>query len=102
MQRRDGDSPSYGKAGARLGTAPIVERLELKILALQVSGSPVGRDVSSRRVGVTSASDLSQLEQHQLRTRIQLDAEPVPALLIGLQLVREPLVVHPGRSRDTR
>src|SRR6185295_2576636 len=39
----DGDAPAYGIAGARFGTGPIVERLELEIFAFQVRGAPVGR-----------------------------------------------------------
>src|ERR1017187_4696644 len=100
VQRGYGDAPADGVVSAGLGTGPVVERLELEIRVFEVRGAPIGSDVGARRIGVGRAVGVAQLEQHQFRAGIQLGAEPIPALLSGFQLVGEPFVVHPGRSRD--
>ena len=50
------------------------------------------------RVGVPV--DAAQAVQHQLGAVVELQAEPVPARLLGRQLVGEELVVHPREPLD--
>ena len=50
--------------------------------------------------GSIAAVGVAQLEEHQFGAGVELHAEPVPALLIGFQLVGEPLVVHPRGAGD--
>jgi len=54
--------------------------------------------VCSRRVRINAAVFAPQPEQHQLRPVVELQAEPIPAGLVRLQLMREKLVIHPTQA----
>ena len=51
--------------------------------------------VCSGRVGINRTVFASNVKEHQLRIVRELQAQPVPASLVGLELVREEFMVHP-------
>ena len=57
-------------------------------------------DVGSRGKRIDRAILAPDVEEHQFRVVVQLQAEPIPPHLLGFQLVGEKLMVHPGGSRD--
>ena len=72
--------------------------VELEVLISQMVGFVASMNVPEE-YGSIEPSLLAQFEEHQLGVVVQLNAEPVPADLIGGQLFGEPLVVHPGPTR---
>src|SRR5262245_23593268 len=57
--------------------------------------------ICARRVWLDLTRLGAKLEQHQLAPVVKLNAEPVPAHLVSLELMREPLVIHPGGPADS-
>src|SRR4029077_17179719 len=54
----------------------------------------------SRRIGIDRTVLATNVEQHQFVVVLELDAYPVPTHLVGLELVREKFMVHPGRASN--
>src|ERR1700720_2913841 len=62
-------------------------------------GNAAGIHESSSRVWIDGTILAAAMEEHQLSVVFELNPHPVPSHLIGLKLVREEFVVHPGRAR---
>src|SRR5260221_14778840 len=59
-------------------------------------------DKRSRRVRIDRTVLATNAEEHELGLILELNAEPVPAGLVGFQLIGEKLVVHPGKTCDVK
>src|SRR5437763_634827 len=60
----------------------------------------VSVDQRSRRIRIDRTALGAELEQHQVPSIVELNAEPVPTHLRRLQLMRKPFVIHPCGSAD--
>src|SRR5258708_9330920 len=56
----------------------------------------------SRRERIDPTILASNVEQHQLGVVLELNAQPVPPHLLGLQLMSEEFVIHPRRARNLK
>src|SRR5216684_7313610 len=73
-------------------------RLQCEFVSAQMLGLPMCIHERSRRIWIDRTVLAANVEQHQFAVVMELDAHPVPAHLVGFELVREKFMVHPGRA----
>ncbi len=76
------------------------ERLEREFVSLQMVGLALRVDEGAGGVRIDGSVFAAQFEEHEFGAVVELDAEPVPAGLIGSELFGEPFVIHPCGAVD--
>src|SRR5216684_1598558 len=90
-------SPVDRIGGVSDGTRPsLSERLQRKITRAQMRRPALRVHVSPGRVGINRTVRTANVKEHELGVIGELEAQPIPARLIGLKLVSKELVVHPA------
>src|SRR6266567_326809 len=90
-------SPMNRIGGVSDGTRPrLTERLQRKITEAQVRRPALRVHVSPAGVGINGTVCTANVKEHELGVIGELEAQPIPARLIGLKLVSKELVVHPA------
>src|SRR5690606_4217185 len=75
-----------------------IELDELNLVATQCLNTPVTRNQRPR--AIVLAILLANLKQHQLVAAVQMQREPVPALLFRRQRLTAPFAIQPGQAID--
>src|SRR5439155_24640787 len=76
--------------------------LQGKLIRAKMSCLSVGGHVCSGRVGINRTVCASNVKERQLGIVCELQAHPVPASLVGLELVREQFMVHPTGAAHSK
>ena len=76
------------------------ERLQNRVVRSQVRGFTLGVDVGARGEWIERAILPANMKEHQFRAVLELEAEPIPADLVGFELMSEEFVIHPGETRN--
>src|SRR3990172_4183148 len=93
---RNQQNPAAGIECLRLGAAPVSGDPDRKCAPRERDALAIGQDAGAAGERIDSTIPAANLVEHDLRTVFQLKTKPVPAHLIGSQLVAAKLMVHPG------
>src|SRR6202789_4054136 len=61
-----------------------------------------GINIRSRRKWIDRAILAANTEKHQFGIVVELQAEPIPSNLFGMELLREEFVIHSGRPGNRK
>ncbi len=85
-----------GIRGASQRAGPFISsRFEAEITRAQMRRLSVGIYVSAGGVRINRAILAANVKEHHFRLVIELEAQPIPAGLVGFKLMGEEFMVHP-------